>query len=341
MSVKKFYILILLCVCSFLTKAQHTITAANNPTVGDIESYRDLDSTGLFFGSAGTSQTWNYSAMTAVPNPASSFTYVPMSSVPNNFLFPGGTIANDDGAGNFGVLSNNSTKFEYLGYATATATNCWSYTDPLKMYDIPFSYGNTSTDVFKIILPTFTATGTFTTYADGTGTLQLPIGTYTNVLKLNYVVYEIDTTLTSIQNFTLLINQYYSAISKFPLLEVQTINQTITTGTNVTTTYAKYGRIIAFGVPSGIITIENDKSFVIYPNPVSNGEVYISNTNSFSGRMSVEIINVLGQIVKTILLENQNATNAKKIDMSDLTSGIYYLRITGKEGAKTQKIIID
>lgn len=337
---KKLYILILLGVCSFFAKAQYTITSSSNPIVGDIQSYFDLDTTGLFFGSSGPSQTWNYSALMTAGNPVKSFTYVPMSSVPNNFLFPGATIADDDGAGNYGVYSNNSTKFEYYGFATATATNCWIYSDPLKLYSIPFTYGTTSPDVFQATQPNYSVTGTFTTYGDGAGTLQLPAGNYSNVLKLNFVVYETDSTPSSVQNYTILINQYYSAVSKFPLLEVQTFNISTITGTTTSTSYAKYGRIISTGISTGIPNKENDLNFGVFPNPVSNGELFISNTPSL-GKITIEIFNVLGQQVKTISFESQSGSGSKKVDVSDLTKGIYYLRITGKERTETKKILIE
>ena len=339
---KNRYLVIIIVFLSLQIKAQYTITPSSNPIPGDIESYSDLDSTGLFFGSSGTSQIWNYSAVTAYTiNPPTSYTYVPMSSVPNNSLFPLGTIGADDGAGNYGVLSNTSSKFEYYGHATATATNCWVYSDPLKLYDIPFTYGSTSTDSFALSLPTDTTTGTFTTTGTGTGILQLPTATYTNVLKLNYVLYEKDTYPGSVYDYTVLINQYYSAASKFLLLEVQTTTTSVTSGTNITFYYNKYGKAASFGLTTNITNKENRLSFNVFPNPVSNGELFISSNNPSFGKMTIEINNVLGQCIKIISFENQSGTDPKKINVSDLTKGIYYLKITGKEVTKTQKIIIE
>ncbi len=337
---KKICILLLLSFCSFL-KAQYTITATSNPVPGDIQSYIDLDTTGLQFGSSGISQTWNYSNVNVFPYPPITSTYVALSSVPNNTMFPAGTIGIDEGMGNYGVLSNNSSKFEYLGYATATSSNCWAYTDPLKPYDLPFTYGSTTADTYLLYQPTNTTVGTFTTYGDGTGTLALPTATIANVLKLRYIQYESDTTSTgSIKTFTIMMDQYHASTIKFPLLEVRTFTETVTTGTNVTTTYYKFGRIFTSYYPLGINSKESISSVNVFPNPVINGELFISNSIPLD-KMTIEIYNVLGQTVKTILPESLNGTEPKKINVSDLTKGLYYLRFNSKEAVKTQKIIIE
>ncbi len=337
---KKIYFLILLSSCSFFVKAQYTITSASNPIVGDIETYMDLDSTGLFLGSSGVSQTWNYSAVATLPNPAITSTYVALSSVPNNSLFPTGTIAIDYAGGNYGVASINSTKFEYLGYATATPSDCWAYSDPYKIYSLPFAYGSISTDTYVLFQPTNITRGTLTTTGDGTGTLQLPTGTISNVLKLNYTIYEIDTASSgSVSNFSVSMNQYYASVSKSILLEVQTTTATVITGTNSSTTYNKYGRIYST-YATGINSKQNTRNFSVFPNPVTNGELFVSNIISLE-KTTIEIYNVLGQQLKTISFENISANEPKKINVSNLPKGIYYLRISGKEIAETRKIIIE
>lgn len=322
-------------------KAQYTITAADNPVPGDVQSFIDIDSTNLSLGSSGTSQMWNYSTVVINGNPLVTSTFVPMSSVPNNFAFPGGTIGLDLGGGGYGVLSNTSAKFEYLGYAETTLSNCWMYSDPFKPFSLPFTYGSTSPDNYLLIQPTNTTVGTFTTTGDGTGTLVLPTATVSNVLKLRYLQYESDTTSTgSILNFTITMDQWRASVSKFPLLEVQTSTMVVTTGTNVSVTYNKNGRIYSTYYPLGISSIENSSEFKVFPNPVTNGELFISNI-PLSERMTIEIYNVLGQTVKTILPGSQNNSEPKKINVSDLAKGIYYLRINAKETAKTQMIIIE
>lgn len=338
---KKFSFFISFSICAFFMNAQYTITSASNPVPGDIQSYLEIDTTGLTLASSGVSQTWNYSNINIFPYPPKTHTYVAMSSVPNNFIFPAGTIGVDEGGGNFGVLSNDATKFEYLGYATATASNCWAYSDPLKPYSLPFTYGSVSADNYLLYQPTNTTVGTFTTTGDGTGILQLPTATVTNVLKLNYLQYESDTTSTgTIINFTVTMNQFYASTIKFPLLEVQTTTMVVTTGTNVTTSYYKAGRIFTSYYPLGISSKEKNSSINVFPNPVTNGELFISNTIPLE-KTTIEIYNVLGQTVKTISPENQSGTETKKINVSGLAPGIYYIKLNSQKQEGMKKLIIE
>lgn len=90
------------------------------------------------------------------------------------------------------------------------------------------------------------------------------------------------------------------------------------------------------GIALDTVTIvENDPNAVdnfnwqntidVYPNPVLQ-TLFLGQPVKYS---SVEIVNLLGQVVKTILLTNDDVL---KINVSDLNSGIYFIRIyAGKE----------
>ena len=65
---KKIYILLCVIFLFHENKAQHTLTAAFNPVGGDIESYINLDTAGLFLGSSGPSQIWNYTGISTGTN---------------------------------------------------------------------------------------------------------------------------------------------------------------------------------------------------------------------------------------------------------------------------------
>ncbi len=74
----------------------------------------------------------------------------------------------------------------------------------------------------------------------------------------------------------------------------------------------------------------NKESFVLYPNPASNSIVIKGLQNNTT--YTIEIIDALGRILKTqkILFLNEEL-----VDVTDLNSGIYYLKI----GSNTRKII--
>ena len=70
----------------------------------------------------------------------------------------------------------------------------------------------------------------------------------------------------------------------------------------------------------------------IYPNPVTNGKVYINTT--FNLEKEIEIYNVIGKpIYKTRL-------KGKEMDVSTLSPGIYILKITENGNRATRKLVV-
>ena len=320
---RKIYVLALM-ILFLQYKAQHTLTAAFNPIVGDIESAIGLDSAGLFLGSSGTSQIWNYSGISTGTNSATSFTYVPMSSVTHNNLYPSGTIARRFGAGVLDYIYNNtSTKIEYLGTAQPTASNCQVPIDPVIQFTLPFTYGSSNSDTYSISSWMGTQSGTVITNGDGTGTLQLPSGNYSNVLKIT--LYDYQSLYTSIEN------RYYSPISKFPLLSITstTIGSNVYVGGHINT-------LVSTSLKESIKT----EAFNVFPNPVTNGTLFLK-TETKEKLNGLEIINILGQKVLKYSAEQLNNAEIKKIDVSTLQKGVYYVNIQNAESVTTKKIIIE
>lgn len=70
----------------------------------------------------------------------------------------------------------------------------------------------------------------------------------------------------------------------------------------------------------------------IYPNP-SKSFINISSTQKFT---KAEIYNSIGQIVKSI-----EANNLKRIDISNLTSSIYTLKLYGNKVISVRKLIVE
>ena len=72
--------------------------------------------------------------------------------------------------------------------------------------------------------------------------------------------------------------------------------------------------------------------FRMYPNPVTNGKVYI--TTSKNSPKEIMIYDVLGTLVlKTTIL-------GKELSVSDLDAGVYVLRVFEKDKMATRKLIV-
>jgi hypothetical protein len=70
----------------------------------------------------------------------------------------------------------------------------------------------------------------------------------------------------------------------------------------------------------------------LYPNPVSNGKVYITSKNDFD--KEIIIFDVLGKKVLQTML------SSRELNVSNLTSGVYIIKINEKEASATRKLII-
>ncbi len=74
------------------------------------------------------------------------------------------------------------------------------------------------------------------------------------------------------------------------------------------------------------------EGFNLYPNPVTNGKVYIE--TKANAPKKVLIYDVLGtQVIETTIL-------GKELSVTDLDAGVYVLRVQEKDKITTRKLII-
>lgn len=78
---------------------------------------------------------------------------------------------------------------------------------------------------------------------------------------------------------------------------------------------------------------ETDPTIIVYPNPAKD---FIS-INCNSSIRSVELFDIQGRILQTSL----ESSNTTKLDISDRSSGVYFVRITTDNGVGVSKIIKD
>jgi outer membrane lipoprotein-sorting protein len=76
----------------------------------------------------------------------------------------------------------------------------------------------------------------------------------------------------------------------------------------------------------------NIEDLSIYPNPVSQGKVYITSKNN--DPKTVEIYNVLGKNILTVTLLQ------KELNVSKIKAGVYIIKITENNSSVTRKLII-
>jgi hypothetical protein len=70
----------------------------------------------------------------------------------------------------------------------------------------------------------------------------------------------------------------------------------------------------------------------LFPNPVSNGKVYITSKNDLD--KSIIVYNVLGK--KAL----QTTISSKELNVSDLLPGVYIIKINEGDATATRKLIV-
>jgi hypothetical protein len=87
----------------------------------------------------------------------------------------------------------------------------------------------------------------------------------------------------------------------------------------------------------GVNYFQNEEMINIYPNP-SNGQINIK-INKFVGKVNLQIIDLNGRVVYS--LKNTDFNVEKSINLNNLESGMYLVKIEGDELNYTKKIILN
>lgn len=105
-------------------------------------------------------------------------------------------------------------------------------------------------------------------------------------------------------------------------------------GTDVTFAVGDSGYVIVNTILSSLGTADNDYFYPInvFPNPTSD---FITFDNEFHKPITYTLININGQAV----INNISSLDGNKIDLSNLESGVYYLKPTSEDFNKVHKII--
>ena len=89
----------------------------------------------------------------------------------------------------------------------------------------------------------------------------------------------------------------------------------------------------ACSLPMSVNEVDFYKAIKIYPNPVSN-QLILENFQNIEIE-SITLSNINGHIIK------QYEARENQLDISDLCSGIYLLKISSKDGVLIEKILIE
>jgi cytochrome oxidase Cu insertion factor (SCO1/SenC/PrrC family) len=93
--------------------------------------------------------------------------------------------------------------------------------------------------------------------------------------------------------------------------------------------------------PAGITELPADRGFAIHPSPTS-GPVTVEANGLGEGRLRMEVLDLLGQVVRTVDLgSTAGADLVRQVDLSGLVNGQYLCRVIAPKGvSKVQRIVV-
>lgn len=311
--------------------AQPSLSAANtNPIAG--ESFVINTAPYMAPGAGGANVTWNFSTLTS--SGTNTFSYVSSSSTPNGASFPNANIAYTVSGMTDYYSATGSTYARAGAYGNNTAI---SYSDVEQLLSYPFTYNSTFVDSFKSTYTsngiTLQRLGKITATADGYGTLVLPNGTVTNVLRVKweedygdyysgFAMYEYETTIYA----------WYKPGVHYPIMSMTelVVNQ------GAANRYGSYMDV------SGLGAFENSVAgnLLVYPNP-SNSLLNIDLSLQTGANVKISVINMLGE---SFIYSEQTAGAGnfyKTLDVSGLAAGMYILQLDIEGTRMIRKITIE
>lgn len=321
--------------------AQPSLSSTNtNPVIGD--QFTLVPGSWISEGSSGANQTWNFASVTMTTSSSASYTAQTVSAG-NATVFPNANVQLTAGAGaGMSFLKTSSTALQ--NYGTATGTVQIKYSDAEDQMHYPFTMGNTYTDPHAA---TFTNSGynyhrkgTTMLTADAYGTLQLPGGTYSSVLRVHMIQdYTDSTNFGGSMPYTIRYynDQYlwYLPNNHMPVFSTYALAINGGTPTKGSTTLQSISNNVN-ELEAGI------KSINLYPNP-ANGEFLNMDLNLEKNiSYSLAIIDNLGrEVLKTEAMSGMEGYNFRSLNISGIESGLYQLVLRSDgQALKTTKIIV-
>jgi len=324
---KRTITLFMLALIPAILSAQPTITNAENFSIGTVLTFQQCNSTGVNPGNSGASQTWNFSTLTSLGTTSIETMVTPASTTHGN-LFPTSNLVEQYSNGTF-VYVNATVDSSYLvGYVDTTNNLIIHYPNSLLFALRPITYTNITTDTFSDIFSSpsynFNGQGTSTINADGYGTLILPNGTYSNVLRLKITQNETDTILPShtLSNTNTISYVWFDGVHTSALLKIDSTHSG---------TFSSKSVEYLLNETTGITELTKNNVFNIYPNPTNGEFTIILQTDN----AEINVTDILGQgIIKT--QTRQSTTNLQLEN-----NGVYIVYVKTKQGTTARKLIVN
>jgi hypothetical protein len=336
---KKIYLSFVSILCAGAINAQ--LTQSNNaPAVGDNFVSVGVNSVGIVPGASGTGVTWNFSTIMTT-TATNNYTVVTPASTGSASSYPSASAAVQWGANNNFYSSSASALSFWGGNMSLAGTSALlTFTSPAMYASYPMSFGTTIGSAVggtaNVLGQPGSFTGSVTSTMDGMGTLQLPTTTINNAMRVMISsAYSFTFTFTNGTANQVKYDWYNPTTTKSALFSIS--NTTLTSPLGTTTeTMVTINSMFVLGVKENAsLTSE----FSVYPNPAKD-VITMDFVNMNGSQASYEIVNALGQSVVENSLGNQEGASKASINISNLESGIYFVKLTVGNSTSVKKITV-
>lgn len=176
--------------------AQPTIKHAEDFTIGTVLKFMKCKSDNVEAGKEGAKQIWDFSKLETLKDTMTEWMVDP-AKTPQGDIFPNSNLAEKYSDGKYVYLDNKEKQSFLVGFVDERSKIFIKYTDAVLIAQRPLTFGTKITDKyseeFTVNNMDFVGAGTATLIADAYGTLILPNGKYTNVLRVKITQSQKDT----------------------------------------------------------------------------------------------------------------------------------------------------
>lgn len=324
-------LLSLLSLSAFTTVCQPTLNLGNmQPTVGD--TYTRANAAYQAPGPAGVNVTWDFSTVVPVDAPLT-LTYVVPSTAPGAANYPTANAAWQTASGFVNFQQYASTSLQDLG--TWFGFGYGVFTDPIKVLAFPCTFNTTWNDNYQGTAQVFGTTiinGSITSTADAYGTLILPSGTFTNVLRVRSTRSE--TNITADLATTISGETYYFLKAGYsnPLMEIRNTTTTQPGGVPQVEQTLTYMTASSVGTPELAARIP----VTVFPT-ATDGLVVIRTDSPLDGGTEVLLLDGLGRIVHRHV---PVPAATLQLDLGTFRPGRYTVVVTWPDGRRSVAAVV-
>lgn len=319
---KKAFCLLLLGLLSQAVFAQPVITSADLLSVGDIVITQPVVSTTFNPGAAGANQTWDFSALVADGTADTTF-YISPAGTPYAANYPSSNIVAFFEGNAYSYYQTAGGKLFYYGETDPTTTLV--LTDPATYFISPATYGTYLLDTIAGSISSGPLSGSVSGQVffegDGYGTLLLPTGPLTDVLRIKTTTVALATvpflgTLTdSVFNYS-----WYKLGYKSPVLEMIEDTQWANGMVVDQTRYFNYYLSLTTGTKAPVTA----PSIRVFPNPADDW-VRVEGLEK-PGRLVVR--NTMGRLMMDKAIDPQ-----EQVQVSGWGAGVYMCSVYAEDGS--------